>query len=65
MEEITLEKLLRIALIAFGAIFFTIYPAQPLLAVGLAVAQWPWPILLADVMRGLRGSRCLSHCCRA
>ena len=50
MEEITLEKLLRIALIAFGAIFFTIYPAQPLLAVGLAVAQWPWPILLADVM---------------
>ena len=38
-------------------------PAQPHLAVGMAVAQWPWSILFADDLWGLRGFRCLSDCC--
>jgi len=37
MDEITREKLLKIALIAFGAIFFTIYPLSLIWPSG-----WQW-----------------------
>jgi len=60
MDDITREKLLKIALTAIGAIFFTIYPLSLIWP-----AWWPWPVLLSDDLRGLRGSRCLSYCCRA
>ena len=65
MDDFTREKLLKITLVTFGAIFFTIYPLSLVLAVGMAVAQWPWPILFPDDLRGLRGSRRLSDCCGA
>ena len=62
MDVITREKLLKIALVAVGAIFFTIYPLSLIWPSG-----WQWhsghgQYYFPDDLRDLRGSRCLSDC---
>jgi hypothetical protein len=59
MTDSTRERLLKIALVAFGAIFFLIYPPGLVWPWSWAVARRRRQILFADDLRGLCGPGCL------
>ena len=60
MNTVTREKLLKIALVAIGLIFFLIYPLGLVWPFGLDLARRSRHVLSADDLRDLRGFRRLS-----